>query len=303
MAKSRSGIRVMWVQAEPEGPNAAQLIAALSGSDAFGGPYRVERRHDLDSCARLPQPGGAADAMVLSLSSTDAEGLSAWPALPSLCADSAVLVLTPVIDAASALRLLNAGVQDVVLQRDAASLPQRLCLASERKRLQQELLKAHATDLKTGLPNRQQLIEHMSQLLALRERESRPVSLLVMRIDGLDGVESGHGHEAANVVRRKVAVRLRAGVRASDVVASLGANVFAVLLSVMESPADTQHVIDKLVRAVREPFNVAGTQVGLSACAGAAHFPQDGRQPETLLQHASGLALLGARSLHEAAND
>ena len=31
--------------------------------------------------------------------------------------------------------------------------------------------KAYATDLETGLPHQQQLIEHMSHLLALRERE------------------------------------------------------------------------------------------------------------------------------------
>ena len=301
MARSRNELRVTWVQTEPDGAQAPLTVASLSDGDAYGGPYRVERRHDLASCAHLPH--GAAEAWVLALSAADAEGLAAWPALGSLCAESAVLVYTPALDAGSARSLLDAGVQDVVLQRDAASLPQRIALAVERKRLQSELVKAHATDLRTGLPNRQQLIEHMSQLLALRERESRPVSLLVLRIDGLDGVEAGHGHEAANVVRRKVAVRLRAGVRASDVVASLGANVFAVLLSVMESQADTPRVIDKLVRAVREPFGVAGAQVGLSAAVGAAHFPQDGRQPETLLTHASGAALLGAQGLHAAAND
>ena len=62
-------------------------------------------------------------------------------------------------------------------------------------------------------------------------------------------------------------------------------------------------MIDKLVRAVREPFNVAGSSVGLSASAGAAHFPQDGQQPEALLRHASGVALLGAYGPQDAANE
>jgi diguanylate cyclase (GGDEF)-like protein len=127
--------------------------------------------------------------------------------------------------------------------------------------------------------------------------------VLVFRMEGLHGVESAHGLESANVVRRKIAVRLRVGVRASDVVASLGADVYAVLLPSTESPADAQRVVDKLVRSLREPFNVAGSSVGVSAHVGVAQFPQDGRQPDALLRHASGEALLGAYGMQSAAND
>ena len=70
--------------------------------------------------------------------------------------------------------------------------------------------KAYATDLQTGLPNRQQLIEHMSQLLALRGREPAPMALLVLRVEGFATTEARLGRESANVLRRKVAVRLEA---------------------------------------------------------------------------------------------
>ncbi|HET7795260.1 MAG TPA: GGDEF domain-containing protein, partial [Rhizobacter sp.] len=153
------------------------------------------------------------------------------------------------------------------------------------------------------LPNRQQLIEHMSQILALREREPKPVSVLVFRIEGLQGVEAGHGHESANVVRRKVAVRLRAGVRSSDVVASLGADVFAVLLPSTEAPTDAQHVVEKLMRSLREPFKIGGADVPIFTHVGLAQFPQDGKQPEQLLRHASSSALLGAYGMQGSANE
>jgi len=292
-------LRVVWV-GMPE-PTVDKSPFELPDAGNWG-PFASLHVAGLDALSS----GGAAasnDVVLLYLPGGAQAAPIPWAALSGACAEAAVLVLTDAMDAATQQRLLTTGVQDVVLQVDATSLAQRVRLAAQRKRVDHEARKAYATDLGTGLPNRQQLIEHMSQILALREREPKPVSVLVFRIDGLQGVEAGHGHEAVNVVRRKVAVRLRAGVRSSDVVASLGADVFAVLLPSTESPADAQHVVDKLLRSVREPFKVAGTDVPISAHVGVAQFPQDGKQPDQLLRHASAAALLGAYGMQSSANE
>ena len=288
-------LRVVWVdRAEPA--SAFQLPDA-----GPWGPFAAEQVSGLDALAANAASG--ADVVLICLPGGAQAAPIAWAALSTVCAEAAVLVLADSMDAATQQRLLNTGAQDVVLQADAASLAQRVRLAAQRRLVNQEARKAYATDLGTGLPNRQQLIEHMSQLLALREREPKPVSVLVFRIEGLQGVEAGHGHESANVVRRKVAVRLRAGVRSSDVVASLGADVFAVLLPSTESPTDAQHVVDKIMRALREPFKIAGSSVPISTHVGLAQFPQDGKQPDQLLRHASAAALLGAYGMQTSANE
>ncbi|MBC7955502.1 MAG: GGDEF domain-containing protein [Cytophagales bacterium] len=290
-------LRVVWVGLPDTTPGESAFCLPDGGP---WGPFVAESLTGLDSLASVA-PG--ADVVLLYLPGGAQAAPIAWAALSAACAEAAVLVVTDAMDAATQQRLLTTGVQDVVLQADAVSLAQRVRLAAQRKRVDSEARKAYATDLGTGLPNRQQLIEHMSQILALREREPKPVSVLVFRIDGLQGVEAGHGHEAVNVVRRKVAVRLRAGVRSSDVVASLGTDVFAVLLPSTESPTDAQHVIDKLMRSVREPFKVAGADVPISAHVGLAQFPQDGKQPDQLLRHASSAALLGAYGMQTPANE
>jgi diguanylate cyclase (GGDEF)-like protein len=293
---TESVLGLWWVENHPK---SSLVPTKLLPSDAF--VVQVDAGKGL---AERPQiDGSPADAVVLSIAAGAAQEIIDWPPLGALAADAAVLVFAPELSTSDAIRLLQVGVQDVVLHADASTLAQRVQLSVVRHLVEREVRKAHATDLGTGLPNRPQLIEHMSQLLALREREPRPVSLLVLRIDGLGGIEHGHGHESANVVRRKVAVRLRAGVRASDVVASLGADVFAVLLPSTESPADAQRVVDKLVNSLRQPFNVAGADVGIKAHVGVAHFPEDGRQPGDLLRHASSAALTGAYGMQGAAND
>src|SRR5882672_6136101 len=98
-------------------------------------------------------------------------------------------VLHPCASLAEVRELLTAGECDaLIVAADAAAEAQalareiapdvallviapRLRGAIERKRDEREARKAYATDLETGLPHQQQFIEHVSQLLALRERE------------------------------------------------------------------------------------------------------------------------------------
>ena len=204
----------------------------------------------------------------------------------------ATLVVGQALGSDAVLAWLQRGAQDVLghEELDAASLPQRIRAAIERKRVERDARKSYATDLATGLPHQQQLIEHMSHLLALREREPSPMAVLVLRIEGLARTQARLGLEAAHVLRRKIAVRLRAGVRASDVVAALGDASFAVLLGSILAPADAERVGAKLLKALLDPFTVAGETLAVSVALGIGQYPQDGAQPDALLRRALGLA-------------
>jgi diguanylate cyclase (GGDEF)-like protein len=290
-----SAVRVLWLA---EGDSAAM---SAPGFESGAVSWVVEQAQGLDAYA---SSGAAAQALVVSVAGGEAlAALQGWASLDEACAESAVVVFCPHVEADVALELVRSGVQDVVAHAQAESLLPRVQWAIERKRIEQDARKAYATDLMTGLPNRQQFVEHMSQLIALRERENATANLLVLRMDGLSGIEAGHGLESANVVRRKIAVRLRANLRASDVVASLGADVFAVLLPSTETLPDVQRVVIKLMRALREPFNVAGSAVGVTAHVGAAQYPQDGAQPEDLVRFASQAALSKSYGHGGAANE
>ncbi|HET6598426.1 MAG TPA: GGDEF domain-containing protein [Burkholderiaceae bacterium] len=232
---------------------------------------------------------------VLLLDAAAAGDVPGW--VDELAASTAILIVTAQAgDAAEAIGWWRRGVQDVITPEllGTADLAPRLRAAVERKRNERARrdaqATAYATDLDTGLPHRQQLIEHMSQLIALREREPAPMALLVLRVEGLATTQARLGREAAGVLRRKLAVRLRAGLRASDVVASLGDDSFAVLLGALLAPADAPRVGAKLQQALLAPFKVAGQDIGVAVALGIAQHPQDGAQPEALLQRAAGLA-------------
>jgi len=236
--------------------------------------------------------GQAFDALLIRLGPRQPPAaLLQWQALSQAALDAAVVV---VVDDGEALRqapaLVERGVQDVLpaAGADAGGLPRALELALLRKRLERSARKAYAIDLATGLPNDLQLREHMTHLLALREREPAPMALLVLRVEGLAAAAATLGPEAANVLRRKAAVRLRAGLRASDVVAAIGADSFAVLLAWIDAPGDAARVADKLALSLRRPFNVAGHEQRLAVAAGVADYPLHGRVADDLLRLALG---------------
>jgi diguanylate cyclase (GGDEF)-like protein len=260
------------------------LPVDLLAASAFG-PFRVHGADDREALlARLAD--GPCDALILA-DGTDAVDLAAEAGR-----DVAILVVVAALDPDAVLAWLAQGVQDVLLADELAApaLPQRLRAAIERKRLERDARSAYATDLDTGLPHQQQLIEHMSQLLALREREPAPMAVLALRVEGLATAEARLGREAANVLRRKVGVRLRAGVRASDVVASLGEDSFAVLLGSILTPADAERVGAKLSKSLAQPLRVAGVDLTVATAIGIGQYPQDGAQPDALLRRAVGLA-------------
>ena len=201
-----------------------------------------------------------------------------------------VVVVEP--DAEHSVGWLRSGADDVI-GRDELAGPvgwRRIRFAVERRRRRELRSSDHSTDPSTGLPHRRQLVEHLSQLLALREREPAPMALLGFRIEGLR--PRGEGAESTDfeTLRRKIAVRLRAGVRASDVVAAVGDETFAVLLGSILTGADADRVAAKLVAALVAPFTVATVDRSVAVAFGIAQYPQDGREAERLLRRAMALA-------------
>ena len=103
------------------------------------------------------------------------------------------------------------------------------------------------------------------------------------------------------MLRRKVAVRLRASLRASDVVASIGNDAFVVLLAWIDAASDGERVAAKLVQSLHQPFAVAGSELSVSVHTGIALYPEHGKAADVLLRRCVGQATqeatLGAEGL------
>ena len=103
-------------------------------------------------------------------------------------------------------------------------------LALAQISLQEELERQARTDPLTGLLNRRAFLADMAIRLSAARRSARPAALVYVDVDNFKAVNDLHGHAAGDGVLRRIADRLRRGARASDLVARVGGDEFALWL-------------------------------------------------------------------------
>jgi len=141
-------------------------------------------------------------------------------------------------------------------------------------------------DSLTGLPNRPQIEERAAQALAQADQHGTAVALAFVDLDRFKIVNDTLGHVGGDVLISRVAERLEAHLRPSDVVARLGGDEFLVLLTELEGPEQAEEVAGRLLDALREPFQVRGESLFVTASLGLACYPQHGRDYGVLLRRA-----------------
>jgi len=91
-------------------------------------------------------------------------------------------------------------------------------------------LRDFRTDSLTGLPNRTAFCEDIRRRLSESQRHGNRLSLMLVRIDNLDELESQHDTETRLLVVRTCARFLCAATREMDLVARYGEDTFGILL-------------------------------------------------------------------------
>ena len=141
-------------------------------------------------------------------------------------------------------------------------------------------------DALTSLPNRALFYDRMQHTLALAKRNSWTVGVMLVDLDRFKTVNDTLGHAVGDKLLRQVAERLSKSVRTSDTVARLGGDEFAVVLNNLSAPEDAAVVGQKIIAAFQAPFQVEGHSLLSTLSIGAALYPNDSTDQETLLNNA-----------------
>ncbi|MDI1308530.1 MAG: diguanylate cyclase [Methylotenera sp.] len=103
-------------------------------------------------------------------------------------------------------------------------------IAIENRYALEELERRAYTDYLTGLANRRYFFEKAENELARALRYSKKLSILMLDIDHFKQVNDNYGHEAGDVVLKKLAEICLASLRAIDIIGRIGGEEFAILL-------------------------------------------------------------------------
>lgn len=162
-------------------------------------------------------------------------------------------------------------------------------------RLLSTLARAARVDPLTGILNRGGFEERFAQELERARRNEEALTLLVADIDRFKGINDRHGHAAGDEVLERVARVLTDCTRAPDVVARLGGEEFAVLLSQADRD-DGVEVAERIRREVARMEPPACGPVAVTVSIGVAAYPHDGQCRESLFRFADA-AVYAAKDL------
>ena len=149
------------------------------------------------------------------------------------------------------------------------------------------LLGRDARDRATGLAG-------WPALQARLRRLDGPVAMVLLRLDGLEGVAVRQGRSVVDTILAHATARLRGAAPSTAVLARLDRDAFALLLPGAQ-PDQAIVVAGRLVAACAVPFSVAGSSLTLSASAGTALHSGTAPDPDLLLRQATA-ALHQARA-------
>ena len=138
----------------------------------------------------------------------------------------------------------------------------------------------------THLPNRQLFDKFLRKSLAYATRHRQTIGVLSIDLDNFKQVNHALGHEIGDRLLYEVADRLADCVRGTDLLARVGGDEFALLLTNLNNADDAAIVASKLVERFHEPFRIHGEEVFSTPSIGISICPDDCRTTEELLGHA-----------------
>jgi diguanylate cyclase (GGDEF)-like protein len=147
-------------------------------------------------------------------------------------------------------------------------------MAEAKRRLEQRAARfelACMTDSMTGVLNRYGFLNAMSERNA-RAGQS-PGALMLLDLDGFKAINDGCGHAAGDTVLIDAATRLARCFRASDRVARIGGDEFAVLLSDVNSQALVEQLAEMALAAIADIRVDHHPPLTLSASIGICMLP------------------------------
>jgi diguanylate cyclase (GGDEF)-like protein/PAS domain S-box-containing protein len=146
---------------------------------------------------------------------------------------------------------------------------------TERVALELQLEHRAFHDQLTGLPNRALFADRLDQAKARWRRSGASLCVLMIDQDDFKDVNDTMGHAAGDAVLAEAARRMSERVRPSDTLARIGGDEFVVLLEA--SAAEAWAVAERLLYALRIPFEVGSRQVFVGATIGLAQG-SDGKE-------------------------
>jgi len=160
-------------------------------------------------------------------------------------------------------------------------------IAIQNARLHNLIREEAQTDWLTGLPNRRSFEFAIEQMIERTRAVGGSFTVMMLDLDHFKSINDTYGHRVGDSALRRIAVRLKEGVRKTDFLARLGGDEFAILF-----PGTNKDEAYTIGTKLQEYVSVCDLQLPdgklgcMSVSFGMAIFPDTGQTVEVLMEAA-----------------
>ncbi len=183
----------------------------------------------------------------------------------------------------------DAGTQrvlDVLVHQAAVALLAFQQIRGEQQRALEDGL--------TGLYNRRAFDDQLARALAQQDRKQGHLAVLLLDVDHFKKLNDTYGHPAGDAALKLLARTLERIVRRGDAAARYGGEEFVVILPDTDEAGAERLAARARAALENTPLVFEGATIRFTASFGLALWPEDGREPESLLA-AADRALYAAK--------
>lgn len=187
-------------------------------------------------------------------------------------------------------------IEDIVSQDEMGYL-----LSSFYKMSEKVLFKTNkltydlAHDHLTGLNNRVQMNEIISNSIAGLVGNDRKIAVYFMDLDKFKGFNDSLGHDAGDAILKESGDRLKKLVRSDDSVFRLGGDEFVIVAENIDRVSYVEILAAKIITLFKQPFIFEGNSIVINISIGIAISPDDSTHSREILK-LSDIAMYSAKN-------
>lgn len=154
------------------------------------------------------------------------------------------------------------------------------------KQIEKNLFYLERYDVLTGLVNKFEFENNLTEAIATAKRCRHRVALFYLDIDYFQRMNDAAGSASGDRLLQQMANRLHQNMSKLGVVSRFGGDEFAILLPKITEHYDVKIVADKILKIISLPFKVDGRSLFITASMGISIYPDDGDTAKKLLSSA-----------------
>ncbi len=170
------------------------------------------------------------------------------------------------------------------MERLAMTVADHLSLALANLKLRERLQEMSVRDPLTGLYNRRYMQETLEREIKRAQRDSKPISIVMLDVDHFKSVNDTHGHDAGDLVLKTLAGFLGNNFRGEDVACRYGGEEFVLILpglSLKDSEAKAERIRREVETTMRVRYR--DKHLSITVSIGVAAFPEHGDHADPLI--------------------